>query len=68
VQPQYGHGDCLREKVADSTPSGPARNEKVNGTSSLACLKTTGWVEPFVTALPATGLNANRTKEKEGRH
>jgi len=68
VQPQCGHRDCLREKATCPTPVGHSQNEKANGTFALACLKITGLVEPFVTALPATGLSSERTREKEGRH
>lgn len=35
MQPQCGHGDCLREKAAPSTPGRRAQNEKADGTSPL---------------------------------
>jgi hypothetical protein len=35
MQPQCGHGDCLREKAVSSTPARHGQNEKANGTSLL---------------------------------
>jgi hypothetical protein len=39
TQPQCGHGDCLREKAACSTPGRREQNEKVDETSRLAARK-----------------------------
>ena len=58
AQPQCGQGDCLREKVARSTPGRRAQNEKADGTSALAA-RTKPGSSSFFDGTPdgATRLN-----------
>ena len=67
TQPQCGQGDCLREKVARSTPENRAQNEKANGTSVLAARTQPGPSSVFDGAGDG-GTRLRRVRKKEGRH